>query len=237
MAIAEPDAQLLERARNYEQAAVEELFQIYYPQVVRMAHGLSGRGDVAAGIVRFVMKRASHVLPKWRDEGEPQRWFSHHTVLTTRRAQKHAPELKKDLFVTMAQTGDAEYAAFVRALRSLPMQQREAFVLHHGERMNERYLAVAMDCSVEAARNHLHAAQDALRALAGPAYDAYVEELARTYAGMSPAQEIVLPNVRKQVRLYIWPRRIARMIKVVIILLTLAAAAWAAWQIWPMIET
>jgi DNA-directed RNA polymerase specialized sigma24 family protein len=237
MATAEPSADTLERARNFEQSAVEELFQMHYPQVVRMAHGLSGRADVAAGVVRFVMKRGLHILPRWRDEGEPQRWFSHHTVLTSRRAYKHAPDLKKDLLVSMAQTRDADYAAFVRSLRSLPMQQREAFVLHHGERMNERYLAVAMDCSVEAAKNHLHAAQDALRALAGPAYDAYVEELRRTYAGMTPAQEIVLPNVRRQVRRYIWPRRVARLIKIGIILLTLAAAAWAAWQIWPLIET
>jgi DNA-directed RNA polymerase specialized sigma24 family protein len=236
MAVTEPDIELLDRARRYKQEAVAQLFRIYYPQVVRIAHGLSGRGDVAAGIVRFVMKRGLRVVPKWRDEGEPQRWFMHHTVLTARRAHKHPPQPDKDLFVAMALTRDADYTAFIRALRSLPMQQREAFILHHGERLNERYLAVAMDCSVEAARNHLRVAEDSLRALAGSAYEAYREELARTYAGMSPAEDVVIPRVSRQVARYIWPRRMWRITKWVIVLGLLATIAWAAWRIYPQIE-
>src|SRR3954470_18169144 len=114
------------RARKLHRGALEDLFQAVYPSTLRIARGLCGREDVAEGVVRFVMVRAFAVLPKWRDETAAERWFLHHTVLTARRAEGHAPNHRNDL---LAVGGDARYAAFVRALRALPQQQREAVVL------------------------------------------------------------------------------------------------------------
>src|SRR5581483_10284 len=167
------DEALLSRARKYDRAAVAAVFAEQYPSVYRIALGLSGRRDVGMGVVRWVTKQALRALPGWKDEDAPQRWFLHHTILTTRRASKHQPDKSNDTLIDDPRAAAPEYVAFIRALRSLPFQQREAFILHHGERLNERWSAVTMDCSVIAAANHLKAADSALRALAGDRFDAY----------------------------------------------------------------
>src|SRR3712207_4835413 len=103
----EISANVFERAKKLKRPALEELFAQVYPAVVRIARGLSGREDVAEGVVRFVMFRAVGMLPRWRDEGVAERWFLHHTVLTARRAaDHHAPDAKTDL---LAGEGDARY--------------------------------------------------------------------------------------------------------------------------------
>jgi len=76
--------------------------------------------------------------------------------------------------------------AFVSALRQLETQQREAFLLHHCERLNARYSALAMDCSTEAADNHLKAADQSLRLVAGADFDALAKKLADAYAHLAP---------------------------------------------------
>ena len=73
----------------------------------------------------------------------------------------------QDPLVARASFADPAYTAFVRAVRGLPEQQAEAYLLYHGERLNERLLGVAMDCSAAAAANHLQAATDALTAMSG----------------------------------------------------------------------
>jgi DNA-directed RNA polymerase specialized sigma24 family protein len=237
MTALEPDLELLARAQDYKQDAVELLFNMNYPVVWRMAHGLAGREDVARGVVKFVMKRALKQLPYWKDEGAPARWFQHHTVLATRRAGKHPPTLANDVLLTTAETRNAAYPAFVRAIRTLPLQQREAFILNHGERMNSRYLAVAMDCSTDAANNHLRAADAALRAVSAEFFDEFVNQMARCYARTTPSEQLIVPRIRSQYRMYVWPRRIARAIGWLVIFSILAIAGYAAWKIVPLIET
>src|SRR5688572_15823413 len=163
-------AALFDQAKKLKRPAVDDLFAMVYPAVVRIAKALAGRDDVADGVVRFVMLRASRMIPTWRDETAAERWFLHHTVLTARRAAAHEPSPKHDLLVAPPSPADPPtpaYVAFVRAVRQLPVQQREAFLLHAGERFNPRYLGVAMDCSTQAAQAHLDAATAALRTVVG----------------------------------------------------------------------
>src|SRR5436190_20123545 len=161
------DDEILKRARKYDRSAVEALLATYYPIVYRIAYSLTGREDVGRGVVRFVFNQSLKVLPKWDRDGAPQRWFTHHTVLTTRRADRYEPEPAKDVLVKPFGKPPADYVAFIRALRALPQQQREAFLLTQGEGFDLRALAVAMDCSTEAAGNHLKAATDMLRTISG----------------------------------------------------------------------
>lgn len=232
----EVDSQTLERARRYQRDAVERLFAAFYPVVCRMALALSGRVDAGTDIVRVVVKRGFQVLPRWRDDGAPERWFHHHTVLAARRSTRAGPELSSDVFVTTAQTRDAGYPAFIRALRLLPHQQREAFILHHGEHMNTRYLAVAMDCSTEAAQNHLAQATESLKLIAGQSYLGFLKQLGDCYRQLSPAEEMSLPSVRKYVARFIWPRRVAAVLRAVFVVATLSGLAYLAWKIYPMID-
>jgi DNA-directed RNA polymerase specialized sigma24 family protein len=216
------------RARKYQRKALEDLFEAVYPTSMRIARGLCGREDVAEGVVRFVMSRAFAVLPRWRDETAAERWFLHHTVLTARRAADHQPAARNDL---LAVGGDARYAAFVRAVRALPQQQREAVVLHFGEHLNARYLGVAMDCSTDAAQAHLEAGEKSLRTIAAGEFDHLVSILATVYARHAPAPQAVTPAVRKSVGKGLRPVRLRRLIRwTVLLLLIAAAAAWAVWR-------
>jgi DNA-directed RNA polymerase specialized sigma24 family protein len=226
--------ELFTRAKKLKRPAVDELFAEVYPPVVRIAKALAGREDVAEGVVRFVMLRASRMIPTWRDETAAERWFLHHTVLTARRAAAHEPVPKNDLLaapVDSADPPDPAYVAFIRAVRQLPVQQREAFLLHAGEHFNPRYLGIAMDCSTQAAQTHLDAAHGTLRAVAGVAdFNALANRLATAYAHLGPTESQVVPTVRKWVTKGLRPQRLRRAIRLTITLAILAALAWVAWR-------
>jgi DNA-directed RNA polymerase specialized sigma24 family protein len=223
-------AELFTRAKKLKRPAVDELFAQVYPAVVRIAKGLSGREDVAEGVVRFIMVRAAKMIPTWRDETAAERWFLHHTVLTARRAAAHEPNPKSDLLAA-SDPPTPEYVAFVRAIRQLPVQQREAFLLHAGERFNPRYLGVAMDCSTQAAQAHLDAARAALRAVTGPeGFEPLVGRLSAVYAHLGPAETEVIPTVRKWVNKGLRPQRLRRLIRTVLATAVLAGVGWAVWK-------
>jgi DNA-directed RNA polymerase specialized sigma24 family protein len=218
------------RAQKLRRGALEELFGAVYPAVVRIARGLSGREDVAEGVVRFVMVRAVQMTPRWRDATAAERWFLHHTVLTARRAVDagHAPAAKSDLLLG-AEGTDPRYAAFVRAVRQLPGQQREALLLHYGERFNARYLGVAMDCSTEAAQAHLQAGTAALQAVSRAEFAELMGRLVDAYAHQGPRSGEIAPAVGRWVRKGLLPRRVRRVVMLAATLIVLAAVAFAAW--------
>jgi DNA-directed RNA polymerase specialized sigma24 family protein len=218
---------LFTRAQKLKRPAVEALFASVYPAVLRIARGLSGRIDVADGVVRFVMLRAPTMLPRWRDATAAERWFLHHTLLTARRAAAHEPTAKNDL---LAADADPRYAAFVRAIRQLPIQQREAVILHLGERFNPRFLGVAMDCSTEAAQNHLDAATTTLRGIAGNDFAPLADRLATAYARLGPAADDVAPAAGRWAGKALRPHRFRRFVRRVVIAIILALLVLAGWQ-------
>jgi DNA-directed RNA polymerase specialized sigma24 family protein len=215
------------RARKLSRPGVEDLLASAYPSVARIARALSGRADVAEGVVRFVMIRAVAMLPRWRDETAAGRWFLHHTLLTVRRAAGHAPPATGDL---LAPDGDPRYVAFVRALRALPVQQREAALLHFGEHLNSRYLGVAMDCSTEAAQAHLDAAAAALRSISAADFDPLLARLGTAYARLAPAPDELSPAARRLAGKALRPRRLRRVVRLLVLAAVVAALAWAGWK-------
>jgi DNA-directed RNA polymerase specialized sigma24 family protein len=218
---------VLARARKLDRAALEELFAAVYPLLVRQARGLCGREDVAEGVVRFMMLKAVAMAPRWRDDTAAERWFLHHTVLTARRAAAHQPTAATDLLST---GGDARYAAFVRAFRQLPQQQREAVLLHYGERFNSRYMSIAMDCSTAAAETHLEAGTTALRAIAGGEFEPLVERMSAVYAQLGPPADAVPPAVGRWVGKGLRPHRLRRLVRLVVLVVVLAGLAAATWK-------
>ena len=206
-----------------------ELFAEVYPSVVRIAKGLAGREDVAEGVVRFVMIRASHMIPTWRDESAAERWFLHHTVLTARRAAAHEPNPKNDL-LARSEPPDPAYVAFVRALRGLPNQQIEAYLLHHGEKLNERLLGVAMDLSTGAAGSHLAAATLTLHTMAGENYPTLAAVFEKAYASLTPPETIVRTTSRTEIRSILWRKLIRRVVRRLVLLALLGGLAYARWR-------
>jgi DNA-directed RNA polymerase specialized sigma24 family protein len=223
--IVDPD--VLARARNEDREAVIEVLAAQYPSTYRIAHAISGRADVGDGVVAYVTKQSFRVVEKWEDEEAPQRWFRHHALLTLRRASKWEPEAASDTLVPDDARGDANYVAFVRAIRALPQQQVEAFLLTHGERLDLRNLAVAMDCSTTAASVHLGEAEERVRALAGAEFGALVMTLRAAYERLTPSRDLVLSRVVR-LRRRLWPRVLKRIAKLVVLLTVLAVLAWVA---------
>jgi DNA-directed RNA polymerase specialized sigma24 family protein len=230
------DPDVLQRAKKGNRAAIIEILSAQYSSSHRMAHAITGREDVGTGIVTHVMKQGVRVLQSWQDEDAPQRWFRHHILLTTRRAARWKPDPSTDT-LTRARDADAPYLAFIRALRSLPHQQVEAFLLHHGERFDLRDLAVSMDCSTTAAKMHLQQADEQLKGLAGADFDALIEKLRGAYDALTPTRDLSLGRVATDLRRrFLW-LRLRRIARILIITAMVAGLGWLTWFAWPQIHT
>ena len=212
-------ANLLIDARKFRIAAVASLLESYYPTVHRLAYALCGE-QAAREVIQRVFSRALYALPKWRDDSTADRWFYHYTVLASRNCSRehNAPDpLLND------EASDPGYAALIRGLRALPTQQREAIVLSHGEHLNFRYLAVAMDCSTEAAANHLRMATQALELIGGDKLAALLAIFSQAYRRLAPSPDAVRPMIRRRINRYLLPRRLRRGIFALAALITLYA--------------
>ena len=170
------------------------------------------------------MIKAAKVLPGWRDATEAERWFLHHTILTARRAAEHQPAANADL---LAKDGNAAMTAFVRALRNLPQQQKEAILLHFGEHLNSRYLGVAMDCSADAAQTHLDAARAALRQVAGPEIDGLLLRFESAYTRLKPGENEIPLAARRWAAKSLRPRRVRRILWMLVVVLVIVGSVWA----------
>lgn len=224
-------------ARKLQPRAVADLLTTQYPGVYRLAYALAGRWDVGRGIARFVLARSVRFMPKWDPDDDPANWFHRFTIMTSRRSAKHKTEPAKDVLVEQALHADAEYVAFVAALRQLEPQQREAFLLHHGERLNDRYAALAMDCSTEAAHNHLLGADRNLRLVAGPNMPALTQKLADAYMHLTPADDSVVPAVNRVVFRQVRMRRFFRLVALLVKLTILAALLYGGWRLYHLLRT
>lgn len=230
------DPDLYERARKLDAGAVEQILGALYPVVYRLAHGLTGREDAGRKVVRAMMHRGVAQIPRWRREGDAERWFLHHTVLLTRRMRAPEGDPEADALVRAAPDSRPEYVAFVRALRRLAHQPREAVVLHDGEQLEARLLAVAMDCSMEAAANHLAAGRRELLAVVGNDLNLLLACLARAYHALTPQEEMALPMLKQAARRYVWPKRLWRLGRAVATVGALVVIGYVIFRYVPLLD-
>lgn len=202
-----------------------------YPEVLRLAMLLTGREDVARGVAKFVMSRAVAAWPTWESPVQMRGWFFHHALLTSRRAVKHRPTRETE-FLLQDVPNDPQYVAFVSALRELPFQQAEAWLLFDVLDLDIRGCSVAMDCSTAATQNHLVAARTTLHTLAGEEYEPLVARIRETTYAYTPDEAPTVRAVETSVRRYLLPKKVEAVLTIII----LAALTVAAWKLWPMIE-
>jgi DNA-directed RNA polymerase specialized sigma24 family protein len=228
--------ELLARAKSGQRQAITTVVAEYYPHVNRIAHALSGQEACGKVIVTHVIRRSIKAMEKWNHPGDPHRWFIHHTVLASRQKMPNHLDLAADPLIRGVATNSAYYPAFVRALRALPMQQREAYILNHGERLDIRGLSIAMDCSQEAASNHLREATGALSAYGGDFFPTFTAHLAQTYERLAPPEEMVLPAVQATLRRRLSPRTLLGWTVTTLKLLVIGGVIFLSWKILPMLK-
>ncbi|QOV88081.1 RNA polymerase sigma factor [Humisphaera borealis] len=220
----------LERARSGNRRAIEAVFRQVHPGVCRLVRALCGDADFADRIVDISFRHALTVLPRWNEHVDPEHWFSHHALQTVRRVSPGRPDSADDLLVKAVASDQQTpaWAAFVRGIRRLPPQQAEAFILHHGQRMNSRLLGVSMDCSTTAAENHLRAADNAMRALAGEQFEPLTRVLRTAVVALGPSPDVTEQFVTARVGAWADRRsavRIARLVFLTVVI-SLLALAW-----------
>jgi DNA-directed RNA polymerase specialized sigma24 family protein len=230
------DEALLARAAAFKIPAIEAVLTHYRPAVHRVAVALTGRHREGAAITRAVLMQAVRFARTWDDPAKVERWFYHHTIQSTRPFADRPPEPLKDALLPDGAASGPQAIAFVRALRSLPAQQREAFLLTHGEQLDPRPVATAMDCSLDASANHLVVATRTLKGIGGADYPRLELAVATAYASLTPAGDETLPLVRSAIRRSVWPPRIKRLVSALVMLVFLGALACAAWKVYPMID-
>jgi DNA-directed RNA polymerase specialized sigma24 family protein len=224
--------EILAKARAMNPAALGALLSAGYAASHRISLAICANEGVAQAVANLLARRALAMLPRWRDVSSAENWFVHHAVLTTRGANVPPPaEPLLDPLVLhsgpIAQ--DPAYVAFVRAIRQLQPQQREAFILHHGERLNPRMLGVAMDCSTAAARMHLQVADDHVNAVSGGHGHDLSAVLTRAYAAMAAAMPPAEGVLRIQVRKLRWRRFMRRVVRTFVTLLVLGGLGFGGW--------
>jgi DNA-directed RNA polymerase specialized sigma24 family protein len=222
----------LAKARTLNPAALGALLSAGYAAAHRISLALCADEGVAQAVANLLARRALGMLPRWRDASSPENWFVHHAVLTTRGAKVPPlgqPQLDPLVLHSGAAAQDPAYVAFVRAIRQLHPQQREAFILHHGERLNPRMLGVAMDCSTAAARMHLQVADDHMNTVSGGRGHELGGVLARAYAAMAAAMPPAEGVLRIEVRRMRWRRFMRRFVRTLATLLVLGALGYCGW--------
>ncbi|MBV8782125.1 MAG: hypothetical protein JO353_12080 [Phycisphaerae bacterium] len=227
---------LLAKARDRDRAALIDLLVDRYPCLYRMAYALIGREDVASAAVKVVLRQSVAASRLWNSPSDVDRWFMHHTLLTVRRAGARPGELANDPLIRHVVSNNAYYPAFVQALRALSMQQREAFLLHHGERLDERGLGISMDCSMQAASQHLREATKVLRAYGGAMYSVLTEQVVQTYDHLAPPAEMIAPAIRTDLahrNLRGWCVRVSVLAAQWAVL---GLLGWTVWKIVPMLR-
>lgn len=201
-----------------------------YPAVHRMALALTGEQRLAQRVIRYVLRRAVRVMPRWRKGITPENWFYHHTLLVAREASAGAAPGDRDLLVIAGPVAHTPYVAFVRALRGLPRQQMEAFILHHGEKLNARLLGVAMDCSAAAAGTHLNAATELLKTMSVESFPSLTAALERAYTTLTPPETVIRTAVAQQTGAALLALRARRALRLAVWACVLLLGGWAVWH-------
>lgn len=210
-------AKPLVRATNI--SAVTRLITEHYGMVFRIAIASTGSRRRGQAVTRRVIRRALTVIGKWASHDDAARWFAHHTVLAVRQLVD-----RRGYSTEVFTTTKPELAELAEAISDLPFQQREAFLLHHGEQFDLRRISTAMDCSTEAAKNHLAAAGRKLNEFGEEKVQAFISELPLALLSITPDPLLIHQRVGRQVRRYIWPRRIVR----TVIWIAVIVGVWVA---------
>lgn len=169
---AETRSLVIHAARAGDVRAFATLVDMYYARCLRFAlHMLADRSD-AEEAVQDTFVRLYRALPSYREQDSFEPWLFR--ILGNRcrtagaKQRRHAEVMEYGEVPERATAAghDREMAwreEIERALRSLPVEQREAFLMRHVEGMSYEDMAVATGAGLSALKMRVKRACDALR--------------------------------------------------------------------------
>lgn len=181
------DAALVEQARNGSDEAFGKLFSRHYPKVYRYAVNMGASADDAEDIVQTAFIRTHKSLAKIRD-GQALLSYLYQAAMNglrdLRRRNSRRPWLslasllknreglaETETAVSPDETGAALSEALAAAIRALPEEFREVFVLHHLQELDLNQIAEIQRVPVGTVKSRLGRARERMRTAMRPWLD------------------------------------------------------------------
>jgi len=153
------DAELVERARRGDDAALEILYRRHAGMVIGLAHRLLGRRDEVDDVVQDVFLTAFEKLGTLRDPQAFGSWVGGITVRKARRRMSRRPSSPLDAENLVARSAPPDTGTELRniygILHTLPRDVRIALVLRRVEGMTLPAIAQAMGKSLATVKRRL----------------------------------------------------------------------------------
>jgi len=165
------DPSLPLRAKAGDRQAFAQLVELCYPRALRFALHMVGNREDAEEAVQDTFVRVYHHLGRFRDDGRFEPWLFRilanrcRTVLAKRR--RHAEVIQygdvPDHDAPTPVDGPDWMEEIHKVLATLPVGQREAFLLHHVEELAYEEIAAVTGVRLSALRMRVKRACDVLR--------------------------------------------------------------------------
>jgi len=174
---------LITRTREGDERAFTALVQVYQPRVFRWALALSGDRDEADDITQEVFVRVYRKLSGFRGDGAFDAWLyriTRRVALRRLHSARSAGADDGDVYITDpgARVDRQRAFALIQSIaRTLPMRQREVFVLCDLEGRTAAEVAAMLDMKDVSVRASLFKARAAIRRHVLATHPCYREEL------------------------------------------------------------
>ena len=173
----EREQELVQRARDGDDAAFEDLVRVHQRSVYAFIYRMSGDAEVTADVIQTAFIKAYRGMGRFRGESSFRTWLYRIAVNTFRnhvRSESRQRHLQLDDNIPASDEGALELIAgrqeralLWEAVKALPARQREALVLRVQEGYRFSDVARIMKCSVGAAKANYHQAVRKLKAAIG----------------------------------------------------------------------
>ncbi len=170
--VSEFDPTLPLRAKHGEEQAFIQIVEYYYPRCLRFARNMIGSEQDAEEAVQDTFVRLHDSFSRFREDAKFDPWLFRilanrcRTLMARNRRHRSLIEYGDiPLSASAEHEIGADWAEEVRmVLESLPVEQREAFLLRHVEDLSYEDISVLTGAGLSALRMRVKRACDALRA-------------------------------------------------------------------------
>jgi len=176
--------ELIARTREGDEAAFATLVGTYQPFVFRWAMALSGDDDEAEDITQEAFVRVHRKLSSFRGDGPFEGWLYRITRRVALRRRQHASRqqssITQDVYITDpgARVDRQRASELIQTIaRTLPMRQREVFILCDLEGRTPGEAAAILDMKDVSVRASLFKARSSIRRTILATHPCYREQL------------------------------------------------------------